>query len=149
MLDRMAELHQAVWAARGKPGSFSTPFFRRFHYALIELGVPRGEIALLDISCGETTIGLLYNFIWKRRMLAYQSGFAYSGRGGPAKPGLTCHHAAIRAALDQPLDVYDFLAGDDRYKLSLADQSQPQFWLELGPRWSPRFLARAVVQRFR
>jgi CelD/BcsL family acetyltransferase involved in cellulose biosynthesis len=149
MLDRLAELHQAAWKARGKSGSFGAPFFRRFHYALIELGVPRGEIALLDISCGETTIGLLYNFIWKRRMLAYQSGFAYCGKEGQAKPGLTCHHAAIRVALDQALDVYDFLAGDDRYKRSLADQSQPQFWLELGPLWSPRLLAQAVVQRFR
>jgi CelD/BcsL family acetyltransferase involved in cellulose biosynthesis len=82
-------------------------------------------------------------------MLAYQSGFAYCGKEGQAKPGLTCHHAAIRVALDQALDVYDFLAGDDRYKRSLADQSQPQFWLELGPLWSPRLLAQAVVQRFR
>jgi CelD/BcsL family acetyltransferase involved in cellulose biosynthesis len=149
MLDRMAELHQAVWEARGKSGSFSAPFFRRFHDALIEAGVPRGEVALLEISCGETTIGLLYNFIWKGRMSAYQSGFVYQPDEGQAKPGLTCHHAAIRAALDQGLDVYDFLAGDDRYKRSLANHSQPQFWLEVGPFWSPRLLAGAVMQRFR
>jgi CelD/BcsL family acetyltransferase involved in cellulose biosynthesis len=149
MLDRMAELHQAVWEARGKPGSFSAPFFRRFHHALIEVGVPRGEVALLEISCGETTIGLLYNFTWKGRMSAYQSGFAYQPGEAQAKPGLTCHHAAIGAALEQGLDVYDFLAGDDRYKRSLASQSQSQFWLEVGPFWSPRLLARAVVQRFR
>ena len=61
---------------------------------------------------------------------------------------MTCHYAAIRAALDLGLDIYDFLAGDDRYKRSLANQSQPQFWLELGPFWSPRLLPRAVMQRF-
>ena len=147
MLDRMAALHQAVWEARGKSGSFSVPFFRRFHDALIEAGVPRGEVALLEISCGETTIGLLYNFIWKGRMSAYQSGFVYQPDEAQAKPGLTCHHLAIRAALDQGLDVYDFLAGDDRYKRSLANQSQPQFWVDVGPYWSPRLLAGAVVQR--
>jgi CelD/BcsL family acetyltransferase involved in cellulose biosynthesis len=149
MLDRMAELHQAVWEARGKPGSFSALFFCRFHYALIEVGIPRGEIALLRVLSGETTIGFLYNLVWKGRMSAYQSGFAYPGREGQAKPGVTCHYAAIRAALDLGLDIYDFLAGNDRYKRSLANQSHPQFWLELGPFWSPRLLARAVVQRFR
>jgi CelD/BcsL family acetyltransferase involved in cellulose biosynthesis len=149
MLDRMAELHQAVWEARGRPGSFSAPFFRRFHDAVIEAGVPRGEIALLEVLSGETTIGFLYNFLLKGRMSAYQSGFAYRGREGRAKPGMTCHYAAIRAALDLGLDIYDFLAGNDRFKRSLANQSQPQYWLELGPFWSPRLLSRAVVQRFR
>jgi CelD/BcsL family acetyltransferase involved in cellulose biosynthesis len=149
MLDRMAELHQAVWEGRGKPGSFSAPFFRRFHYALIEVGLPRGEIALLKVLSGDTTIGFLYNFVWRGRMSAYQSGFAYRGGEGQAKPGVTCHHAGILAALDLGLDVYDFLAGNDRYKRSLANQSQPQYWLELGPFWSPRLLRRAVMQRFR
>ena len=84
MLDRMAELHQAVWEARGKPGSFSALFFCRFHYALIEVGIPRGEIALLKVLSGDTTIGFLYNFVWKGRMSAYQSGFAYR-QGGAGK----------------------------------------------------------------
>jgi CelD/BcsL family acetyltransferase involved in cellulose biosynthesis len=149
MLDRMAGLHQAMWKARGKPGSFSGPFFRRFHEVLIATGAPRGEVALLEISSNGTIIGLLYNFIWKGRMSAYQSGLAYQPDEGQAKPGLTCHHAAIRAALEQGLDAYDFLAGDARYKRSLANQSQLQFWLEAGPFWSPRLLARAVLQPFR
>ncbi len=148
MLDRMAELHQAVWEARGKAGSFSALFFPRFHYALIEVGIPRGEIALLKVLSGDTTIGFLYNFVWKGRMSAYQSGFAYGGEG-QAKPGVTCHCAAIQAASDLGLDIYDFLAGNDRFKRSLANQSQPQYWLELGGFWSPRLLPRVVVQRFR
>ncbi len=149
MLDQMAALHQAVWETRGKPGSFARPFFRRFHRALIEDGLGRGEIALLKISCGPAVIGFLYNFVWRTRMLAYQSGFVYPEHPSQAKPGLTCHLAAIRYALSQDLDTYDFLAGDDRYKRSLADQSHPQFWLEAGPLWSPRLLPRALIQGLR
>ena len=48
MLDEMAGLHQAAWTARGQPGCFARPFFRRFHRALIAAGVPRGEVALLQ-----------------------------------------------------------------------------------------------------
>jgi CelD/BcsL family acetyltransferase involved in cellulose biosynthesis len=149
MLDRLAGLHQAVWEGRGKPGSFAQPFFCRFHHGLVDAGFPRGEVTLWRASCGETTIGFLYNFIWKHRMLAYQSGFIYPTGNSQAKPGLTCHLAAIKCALDQDIDSYDFLAGDDRYKLSLADQTHRQFWLKAGPFWSPRLLPLALIRRFR
>ena len=39
--------------------------------------------------------------------------------------------------------MYDFLAGEDRYKRSLADGSHRQTWAEAGPFWSPRLLFRA------
>jgi CelD/BcsL family acetyltransferase involved in cellulose biosynthesis len=149
MLDRMAELHQTTWEGRGKPGSFASPMFRRFHHALLEAGFARREVTVTKISSDETIIGLLYNFMWGNWISAYQSGFAYRDDVNRAKPGLTCHFAAIRDAMDQGFDVYDFLAGDDRYKRSLADQSNPVFWLEAGPFWSPRLLPRVLIRHLR
>jgi CelD/BcsL family acetyltransferase involved in cellulose biosynthesis len=149
MLDEMAELHQAAWMARGQSGSFARPFFRRFHQALIAVAIPRGEVALLKMSSNETVIGILYGFIHARRMLAYQSGLAYQPGQSQAKPGLTCHYWAIRFALDQGLDIYDLLAGEDRYKHSLADQSHQQIWAAAGPAWSPRLLFRMGVDLIR
>jgi CelD/BcsL family acetyltransferase involved in cellulose biosynthesis len=149
MLDAMADLHQTAWEGRGKPGSFASPFFRRFHHALIEAGFLRRDVTVMKISAGELVIGFLYNFIWRGRMSAYQSGFAYRDDETKAKPGLTCHLAAIRDALHQGVDVYDFLAGDDRYKRSLADQSHPQYWLEAGPYWSVRLLHRKLTRALR
>jgi CelD/BcsL family acetyltransferase involved in cellulose biosynthesis len=140
MLEEMAVLHQATWSARGRPGSFARPFFRRFHRALIEAAIPRGEVKLLKISSNQSVIGILYNFAHRGRMSAYQSGFAYQANEPQAKPGLTCHHRGIQYALDQGLDVYDFLAGEDRYKRSLADLSHRQSWVQAGPVWSPRLL---------
>jgi CelD/BcsL family acetyltransferase involved in cellulose biosynthesis len=149
MLDEMAVLHQATWRARGRPGSFATPFFGRFHHALIDRGFPFGQIVLEKLSSNGTTIGILYNFVWRGQMLAYQSGFAYRDGDSHAKPGLTCHHAAIRDALGQGLDRYDFLAGEDRYKRSLADRAHRQFWVEAGPVWSCRLLVRMLLSRIR
>jgi CelD/BcsL family acetyltransferase involved in cellulose biosynthesis len=143
VLDAMAELHQASWRARGRPGSFATPFFHRFHRALIADALPRGEVALLAVSCPGRVIGILYNFAYAGVMSAYQSGFIYRHADRAAKPGLTCHHAAIQYALARGFDSYDFLAGDDRYKRSLAERSYRQVWTEAGPFWSPRLLLRA------
>ncbi len=144
MLDEMARLHQAAWTARGQPGSFAAPFFRRFHAALIAEALPLGEISLLRVSRGAAAIGLLYNFSYRSRMCAYQSGFDYGHPKAAAKPGLTSHHAAIRHAVDQGYDIYDFLAGADRYKLSLSDDAYPLYRVEAGPFRSLALLRRRV-----
>jgi CelD/BcsL family acetyltransferase involved in cellulose biosynthesis len=149
MLDEMADLHQATWTARGQPGCFATPFFRRFHAALIAAALPRREIALLRVCGGLGTVGILYGFAFRGQVYAYQSGFAYREVEARAKPGLTCHHAAIRYALAAGFDRYDFLAGDDRYKRSLSDQVHPQYWLEAGPAWAPRLLLRKTLDTLR
>ena len=130
-LDELAALHQATWTARGRAGAFAHPFFPRFHHALIERGMPRDEIDLLRVTAGAQVVGLLYNFRYRGRALAYQSGFDYAGAGKHHKPGLTCHHQAILFALAAGLDGYDFLAGDDRYKRSLAGEETRLHWLEV------------------
>jgi CelD/BcsL family acetyltransferase involved in cellulose biosynthesis len=144
LLDVMADLHQASWLARGQPGSFATPFFARFHHALIDAAFADGQIALMAICSAGTVIGVLYNFSFRGRVLAYQSGFDRAAAGLHGKPGLTCHHAAIRDALARGFDGYEFLAGDDQYKRSLADGSRQQYWVEAGPMWSPRLLSRRI-----
>ncbi|MSP00337.1 MAG: GNAT family N-acetyltransferase [Acetobacteraceae bacterium] len=98
-LDELRMLHQRSWTARGEPGAFSNPFFGRFHHALIACGLPRGEIDLLRVVAGPRLIGVLYNFRYRERVLAYQSGFDYSGAGRHGKPGLTCHHQAVQCAM--------------------------------------------------
>ena len=145
MLDAMAALHEASWLARGQPGSFATPFFARFHHALIDAAFPDGQVALMAVRNGGTVVGILYNFSFGGRVSAYQSGFNYAAAGSHGKSGLTCHHAAIRDALDRGSDVYGFLSGDDRYKRSLADGSKSQYWVEAGPAWSPRLLSRRML----
>jgi CelD/BcsL family acetyltransferase involved in cellulose biosynthesis len=141
-LTGLATLHQTSWAERGQPGAFARPFFARFHDALIARGLEREEIDLFHITAGSQTIGFLYNFRFRGCSLAYQSGFDYAGAGRHGKPGLTCHHQAIRYAIARGESRYDFLAGNDRYKRSLSDQTGTLCWVETGFRYAPRSLVR-------
>jgi CelD/BcsL family acetyltransferase involved in cellulose biosynthesis len=144
-LDELAALHQASWKARGQPGAFANPFFSRFHRALIERGLGRGEIDLLRIAAGAQIIGYLYNFRYRGHSLAYQSGFDHANAGRHRKPGVTSHHQAIQFAAQWGAARYEFLAGDDRYKRSLADRSETLHWIEVANLYSPVFL----LQRLR
>ena len=129
---RLASLHQATWRSRGRPGAFADAYFTRFHRTLIARGFDRGEIALLRPVSGDQTVGFLYNFEWRGGVLAYQSGFDYPAAGPHQKPGLTCHHLAIRLAAANGAARYDFLAGEDRYKRTLSNAKNRLYWAEIG-----------------
>ncbi|MDR3418100.1 MAG: GNAT family N-acetyltransferase [Nevskia sp.] len=135
-LDELAVLHQATWQRRGLPGMFASPDFLRFHRTLLARALPRGEVDLLRMTAGGRAFGYLYNFRFRGRVLTYQSGFDYAAAGPHEKPGMTSHHLAIEASAAEGMDCYDFLAGADRYKTSLANGVVPLHWLEISPRWS-------------
>lgn len=115
----MKDLHQHYWTGRGHAGSFASPFFERFHRALLTACVPNGTVELVCVAVGGDPIGYLYNFIHDGWVCAYQTGFKYED-DGKLKPGLVSHYLCIARHLQQGARRYDFLAGGDRYKASLA-----------------------------
>lgn len=127
-LAELKSLHQAYWMARAKPGSFSNPFFERVHDRLIRDSFADGVIRLHRVSAGDQVVGLLYNFRYRNRVSAYQSGFHYES-DPKLKPGLVSHALAIEAALADGDAVYDFLAGEARHKRSLGTASTDMLWL--------------------
>ena len=77
------------------------------------------------------------NFNHNGVVSAYQSGFDYAAATPQQKPGLTSHYFAIEAYRARGLAIYDFLAGADRYKLSLANSHRWLHWLSAAPAWHP------------
>lgn len=112
-------LHQATWTSRGQPGGFSNPYFEAFHRAILEQCVERGTVELVRVSAGDDLVGVVYNFIHKTSVYAYQTGFAYTP-DARLKPGLVSHCLCIERHLKNGADVYDFMAGDNRYKSNLG-----------------------------
>jgi CelD/BcsL family acetyltransferase involved in cellulose biosynthesis len=126
---RMAELHQGDSQKRGRPGAFASPRFAGFHRKLIEQTFDSGKTLLIEVHAGHEPIGALYSFVHRGRLYFYQSGFRYTADGS-LKPGLVSHYLTIQHCLEKPeLDEYDFLAGDSRYKRSLATNSRPLRWI--------------------
>ena len=117
--DHMKALHQRHWTGRGHPGSFAFPFFERFHRALITACLPKGTVELVRVSAGGVPIGYVYNFIHRGRVCAYHTGVEYEA-DPKLKPGLVSHYLCIARHLQGGAAVYDFLAGDDRYKSNLG-----------------------------
>lgn len=129
MMRRLVEQHEIRWRARGHEGAFANDFLRAFHGRLVAEGVPAGDIQLLQVRrAGAESIGHLYNFVYRGRVYAYQSGFAQFD-DNRLKPGLLSHHLAIVFNRSRGMQAYDFLAGDSRYKRSLANRQAELVWI--------------------
>jgi len=125
--NELKTLHAQIWVERGKHSRFATsPVAHQFHIALIANAFDQGEVQLLRITAGNHTLGYLYNFVYRGRVIFYQSGFHYGLLGKHDRPGMVCHALAIEHQLQAGHLLYDFAAGDYRYKASLAKHHEIQ-----------------------
>lgn len=142
--EEMVALHQATWKQRGQPGAFALPYFRQFHERLVDVRLRAGDIQLMRIRAGATTLGVLYNFVWNTDVLFYQSGVTYES-DNRLKPGLVCHAEAVKHNAARGARTYDFLAGDARYKRGLSTDVRTMSWLTV-QRPRVRFLLEDIVR---
>lgn len=145
--DGLKELHQRYWQRRRQPGGFARPFFERFHRALIADGIPKGTVEIVRVAAGDAVIGYVYNFLYRGHVYNYQTGFA-SEDDAKLKPGLVSHYLCIERHLKNGARIYDFLAGDHRYKRNLGSPGPEMVDLVL-QRASPMLAAERALRRLK
>jgi len=84
-------------------------------------------VSLVYVGNERAVIGYLYSFTSEAKVYYFQSGFAYQD-GCKLSPGLFAHCLAIEHYRKRGLLEYDFLAGDMRYKRSLANACRTLQW---------------------
>jgi len=129
-LDGLKVLHQRYWVGKGQPGAFSYPFFERFQHRLIEACAPKGALELVRVTCGGDPIGYLYNLVDRGHVYAYQSGFLFDA-DPKLKPGLVSHTLCIEMHQREGAAIYDFMAGEARYKASLGERGPDMYYVLL------------------
>lgn len=127
-LDELKELHQRYWTGRDEPGAFAYPFLERFQRRLIKSCLTRGRVEIVKVTAGDNVIGYLCNFIYRGHVYAYQTGFHYED-DGRLKPGLVSHCLCIERHYLAGNTVYDFMAGDARYKANLGKPGPDMLYL--------------------
>ena len=111
---------------------------RCLHRTLIEDGWASGAVNLLRVQARDRLVGILYVFVHDGRVLSYQSGFCYDPDDARVRPGLVCHVMAVEHYRARGARCYDLLAGDDRYKRTLANDGNRMHWATLHARNSAR-----------
>jgi CelD/BcsL family acetyltransferase involved in cellulose biosynthesis len=122
VMDELVALHQARWTADGEPGLFAPGRFARVHRELGPRLAAEGRAVLFRLRSDGHTVGCLYHFVDDDRLAFYQSGFAVFD-DNRLRPGLVTHLRCMDEARARGFSVYDFLAGDVRYKRDLSNAS--------------------------
>lgn len=126
----LLRLHARHHAQPGERGAFADAWVEAFHRRLILDRLAHGEIQLMRVTSGGTTLGCLYNFVYRGRVIAYQSGLA-SFDEASLEPGYITHAAAIEYNALAGHSTYDLLASHAEYEESLATGSTRLVWLRV------------------
>jgi hypothetical protein len=133
--EEMGVLHERSWQRKTGGGAWRYPFLVSFHRRLIEENFEGGGIEIVRVSCGDAPIGYVHCLVRGGWTGSYLSGFAYEA-DNKVKPGLVSFSLYIEQKLREGGDVFDFLAGDHRYKTSLGQPGPNMYWLRVQePRW--------------
>jgi len=122
-LEEAFAVHARRWEGRPDGSCFATATGKRFHRALIArlaaIDVPR----IVTLRLDGRAIAFHYFFALERCMYVHR--LAFDPALGRFSPGLVNTLDAIEAAAGEGLQRVEFLGGDERYKVELADRFQP------------------------
>lgn len=108
-------------SAPEKADFLAAPGHRAFMKELAQLAHELGWLRLQFLRVGGERAAGLFNLVYADRQMVYNSGFNFEDYG-PISPGWVLFGYSIQDAIARGLSVYDFLRGDEDYKLRLGGQ---------------------------
>lgn len=115
--------HIQRWSKKKVGSGYTNPHFVKFHENFIQQTDSEVKSDILKVSVGTETIAYLYNVIQGNQVYFYLSAIDYTASNKALKPGLVSHFMAIQHYKELGYDVYDLMAGESRYKRSLASNA--------------------------
>jgi CelD/BcsL family acetyltransferase involved in cellulose biosynthesis len=129
----LCDLHNRLWAKRGKRGAFSNSVFREFHRDLALQLLERDELLLFALVVGDRPLAVSYCFFAKGVCHYYQSGIDIDLLP-KLSPGLLSHFIALELCHEREVNTYDLMLGaanSSNYKGRIARPDELLVSLEL------------------
>ena len=130
-LEEAFRLHAARWNGRPDGSCFATPAGQRFNRSVLRrlaaLDVARITLLQLDGRA------IAFHYWFAMAGCMYVHRLAFDPAVGRFSPGLVNTLDAIEAAGEEGLTRVEFLGGDERYKVELADGFAPLYQAYGGP----------------
>ena len=112
--EELVRLHTARWQALGEPGIFATDYHHRFFRAAFAGLVREGILRLFVVRLHGEPIAAACGFLHRRHYYHFIAG--YDPRRSHLSLGSFAVYVALRAAVSEGAECFDFLRGRESYK---------------------------------
>ena len=118
-MDKLFETHKKRWRKRGLPGAFIGRNIA-FHKEWAHRSIREGYLWLSLLKLDGETIGAIYAMSLGSTTYFYQAGF--DPEKGSISPGTLLVASTIKRAIEEGKQTFDFLRGDEPYKMRWKPQ---------------------------
>jgi len=124
LLNQTKKWHIAKWKNTETPSGFTNHIFTDFHHTLIHTSHNNAHTLMSQLTLDDDILGCCYYFQHGQTLYFYLSCIKPTN-DNRIKRGLIMHFLMIEWLIThkRAISNYDFLAGDARYKRSLANQT--------------------------
>ncbi|HXY17366.1 MAG TPA: GNAT family N-acetyltransferase [Gaiellaceae bacterium] len=122
-LEHAFRLHDLRWQGKPDGSEFTTPVGKEFNRAAIKAVAPQGIPHILTLSVAGRPIAFHYYLLMAETMYVHR--LAFDPALSRHSPGLLATLYAIEHAAENGATRVEFLGGDERYKMELADTTAP------------------------
>lgn len=128
-LDDLVRLHTIRWNELDQNGVLSDSRLLDFHSGVAPALLKDGLLRLYRMRLNERTIAAIYAFFHRETVFCYLQGF--DPRFAHLSPGNQLMFAVIEDAVRLGMRRFDFLRGEEGYKLHWRPQGEPTFRIEV------------------
>lgn len=117
--ERLVNFHQSRWNDRGRPGVFAEERMYNFYKEIIFLSHKRGWLQFQEVTVpedGDQCVAIDLMLKYNKTVYLIQRGFDNSSSYAEYSPGKSLLYTVIKQAIEEGLESYDFLRGDEDYK---------------------------------
>jgi CelD/BcsL family acetyltransferase involved in cellulose biosynthesis len=125
LLEEAFELHNLRWQGRPDGSTFGTEAGRDFHRAALRRLADDDVLRIVLMRVGGRPAAFHYFFALDGTMVVHR--LAFDPALARYSPGLVATLETLRVASEDGMTRVEFLGGNERYKLELADEEQPLF----------------------
>ena len=118
----LIDLHQRRWNRIGYPGLFANSWFARFQREVAIEMMRVGGLWCTWAIADDVPVAARLAFRFNDSYYDYLSGFDDAAPAARRRPGLALLLRMIENALQEKMNVVDFLRGDEKYKFELTEE---------------------------
>lgn len=124
-LGDLFRIHDLRWHGRPDRSGFTTRLGKPFNEEVLRRFARLGMARVVLLRIDGNPVAFQYFFLFERRMFFYR--LAFDPALARYSPGLVATLEAIRVAAEEGAERVEFLGGGERYKLELADRTEPLY----------------------